>query len=158
MAGKAHGVPVCMLFGGPVRTELPVYWSHCGSFRINFREHLTSPHRGNRPVPPLRQEQKIKISDQWEKTPKIANLLLRSLADVESLCEEVKESGHTALKTNIFRFDPSGAVDGAMYMPGFGGGAGSPGKCWNSLIQFPRKSSAILFQNLPPKIQSGANL
>ena len=52
--------------------------------------------------------------------------LHRSLADIESLCEEVKQSGHTALKTNIFHFEPSGAEDGAMYMPGFGGGKGSP--------------------------------
>ena len=42
------------------------------------------------------------------------------------MCEEVKQSGHTALKTNIFHFDPSGTRDGAMYMPGFGGGKGSP--------------------------------
>ena len=124
VAGKAHGVPVCMLFGGPVRTELPVYWSHCGSFRINFRQHLTSPHRGNRPVPPLRH----KITILPLSVGNHHQIFFRSLADVESLCEEVKESGHTALKTNIFRFDPSGAVDGAMYMPGFGGGAGSPGK------------------------------
>ena len=54
------------------------------------------------------------------------HLLHRSLADIESLCEEVKQSGHTALKTNIFHFDPSGAEDGAMYMPGFGGGKESP--------------------------------
>eukprot|EP00966_Prymnesium_polylepis_P331489 7387047-Prymnesium_polylepis.2 len=33
VVGKAYGVPVAALFGGPVRTELPVYWSHCGSFR-----------------------------------------------------------------------------------------------------------------------------
>src|SRR5260221_7846547 len=33
--GKALGVPVCALFGGPVRTRLPLYWSHCGTYRIN---------------------------------------------------------------------------------------------------------------------------
>jgi galactonate dehydratase len=29
--GKALGVPVYTLFGGPVRTRVPVYWSHCGT-------------------------------------------------------------------------------------------------------------------------------
>ena len=32
--GKALGVPVCALFGGPVRERLPLYWSHCGTYRI----------------------------------------------------------------------------------------------------------------------------
>jgi len=32
--GKALGVPVCALFGGPVRDRLPLYWSHCGTYRI----------------------------------------------------------------------------------------------------------------------------
>jgi galactonate dehydratase len=31
---KALGVPVCALFGGPVRARLPLYWSHCGTYRI----------------------------------------------------------------------------------------------------------------------------
>jgi len=31
---KALGVPVYELFGGPVRTAVPVYWSHCGSYRV----------------------------------------------------------------------------------------------------------------------------
>jgi len=31
---KALGVPVCALFGGPVRDRLPLYWSHCGTYRI----------------------------------------------------------------------------------------------------------------------------
>jgi hypothetical protein len=26
------------LFGGPVRTRFPVYWSHCGTYRV--RNHL----------------------------------------------------------------------------------------------------------------------
>jgi galactonate dehydratase len=36
--GKNLGVPVYELFGGPVRTRLPVYWSHCGTYRV--RNHL----------------------------------------------------------------------------------------------------------------------
>src|SRR5258707_5192830 len=31
---KALGVPVHALFGGPVRDRLPLYWSHCGSYRF----------------------------------------------------------------------------------------------------------------------------
>src|SRR3954453_22622301 len=31
---KALGVPVYALFGGPVRDRLPLYWSHCGSYRF----------------------------------------------------------------------------------------------------------------------------
>ncbi len=32
---KALGVPVYELLGGKVRDEIPVYWSHCASWRIN---------------------------------------------------------------------------------------------------------------------------
>ena len=31
---RALGVPVYELFGGPIRTELPLYWSHCGGPRV----------------------------------------------------------------------------------------------------------------------------
>jgi L-alanine-DL-glutamate epimerase-like enolase superfamily enzyme len=31
---KALGIPVYALFGGPVRERLPLYWSHCGSYRM----------------------------------------------------------------------------------------------------------------------------
>lgn len=101
VVGKAYGVPVCALFGGPIRTKLPVYWSHCGSFRMSYNEMLHNP---------LTKQQ----------TPP-----LRSLADVKSLAQEVKRSGYKALKTNIFLFDENGGP-GTMYMPGFGGGEGSP--------------------------------
>ena len=36
--GKALGVPVYELFGGPVRKRIPVYWSHCGSYRVRNHE------------------------------------------------------------------------------------------------------------------------
>jgi galactonate dehydratase len=35
---KALGVPVYALFGGPVREVLPLYWSHCGSYRLHHAE------------------------------------------------------------------------------------------------------------------------
>jgi galactonate dehydratase len=33
-------VPVHALFGGTVRNRLPVYWPHCGSYRVRFPEML----------------------------------------------------------------------------------------------------------------------
>ena len=44
--GKALGVPVYELFGGPVRDRIPVYWSHCGTYRVRNAEAVG--------VPPLR--------------------------------------------------------------------------------------------------------
>jgi L-alanine-DL-glutamate epimerase-like enolase superfamily enzyme len=32
---KSLSVPVYALFGGPVRERLALYWSHCGSYRLN---------------------------------------------------------------------------------------------------------------------------
>jgi galactonate dehydratase len=43
---KALGVPVYELFGGPIRRRIPVYWSHCGTYRVRNAEVLG--------VPPLR--------------------------------------------------------------------------------------------------------
>ena len=43
IAGKALGVPVCKLFGGPVRERIPVYWSHCGTYRARFAELMGTP-------------------------------------------------------------------------------------------------------------------
>jgi L-alanine-DL-glutamate epimerase-like enolase superfamily enzyme len=41
--GKALGVPVYDLFGGAVRTRIPVYWSHCGSYRARYPELIGVP-------------------------------------------------------------------------------------------------------------------
>ncbi len=41
--GKALGVPVCDLFGGAVRSRIPVYWSHCGSYRARYADMLGVP-------------------------------------------------------------------------------------------------------------------
>ena len=40
---KDLGVPVSALFGGPFRTSLPIYWSHCGTFRLNHAEAMGRP-------------------------------------------------------------------------------------------------------------------
>ncbi len=42
LKGKALGVPVYELFGGPVRTRIPVYWSHCGTYRVRNHEIVGS--------------------------------------------------------------------------------------------------------------------
>ena len=34
IAGKAYGIPVAALFGGPIRERIPVYWSHFGTYRV----------------------------------------------------------------------------------------------------------------------------
>lgn len=31
---KSLGIPVYELFGGPIRTHVPIYWSHCGTTRV----------------------------------------------------------------------------------------------------------------------------
>ena len=41
--GKALGVPVYELFGGMVRDRIPVYWSHCGSYRMRNPEIVQTP-------------------------------------------------------------------------------------------------------------------
>jgi len=38
LAGKAHGVSVAELFGGPTRERIPLYWSHCGTTRARAWE------------------------------------------------------------------------------------------------------------------------
>ena len=34
VAGKAYGISVAALFGGPIRERIPVYWSHFGTYRV----------------------------------------------------------------------------------------------------------------------------
>ncbi|WP_158743531.1 mandelate racemase/muconate lactonizing enzyme family protein [Acidisphaera sp. L21] len=41
--GKALGVPVHALFGGTLRTRVPVYWSRCGTNRIMHSELMQKP-------------------------------------------------------------------------------------------------------------------
>ncbi len=43
IAGKALGVPVYALFGGPVRETIPVYWSHFGTYRVRSAAMMGVP-------------------------------------------------------------------------------------------------------------------
>jgi L-alanine-DL-glutamate epimerase-like enolase superfamily enzyme len=43
VAGKAYGVPVAALFGGPIRERIPVYWSHFGTYRVRNAALLGVP-------------------------------------------------------------------------------------------------------------------
>jgi L-alanine-DL-glutamate epimerase-like enolase superfamily enzyme len=43
LTAKSHGVAVYELFGGPLRTEVPAYWSHCGTTRARAWEVTGTP-------------------------------------------------------------------------------------------------------------------
>jgi len=42
---KALGIPIYEMLGGPVRDRIPLYWSHCGSYRLSHAELI-----GTRPL------------------------------------------------------------------------------------------------------------
>ena len=78
IAAKARGMPVYALFGGPFRSAVDVYWSHCGSFRARHGE-------------------------LFEKV--LGKPALRSLDDVKRLGEEAIARGFKAVKTNPIVFE-----------------------------------------------------
>ena len=58
---KALGVPVSSLFGGPARDRIPLYWSHCGSYRMRHAGILgTAPIRTLDDIVLLGQEVKAR--------------------------------------------------------------------------------------------------
>lgn len=75
IAARALGVPVHQMLGGALRTQLPVYWSHCGMFRMRpaFCDLTGLP-------------------------------LIKDLDGIEALGREVRDRGFPALKTNLLRF------------------------------------------------------
>ena len=89
VAAKAAGLPVHALFGGPVRESVPLYWSHCGSFRVLHAE-------------------------LFERVLGLARL--ESLDDVRALGREAVRRGYPAVKTNPILFEPGGP---RLVNPGF---------------------------------------
>ncbi|MEM7020408.1 MAG: mandelate racemase/muconate lactonizing enzyme family protein [Pseudomonadota bacterium] len=81
--GKALGVPVYDLLGGAMRTRLPLYWSHCGTYRMN---EVTAGYL-NKPM-------------------------LKSVDDLVGLGEEVRNAGFKALKCNMYMFGENNYVHG----------------------------------------------
>ena len=76
LKAKALGVPVYELLGGPIRDRLPLYWSHCGSYRALYGEQFR----------------------EWTGCAPI-----RTLDDVKAQGAEVARRGFRGLKTNIMR-------------------------------------------------------
>ncbi len=89
IAAKAAGVPVYALFGGPLRTAVDVYWSHCGSFRARHGE----------------------LFERLLHKPR-----LRSVDDFRALGNEAVERGFKAVKTNPIVFD---GTEAQLLNPGF---------------------------------------
>ncbi len=86
---KALGIPVYELLGGPIRDRLRLYWSHCGTYQVEFGEKFR----------------------EWTGSPPI-----RSLDDVTAQGAEVARRGFRGLKTNIMRL---GGDTPGLHMPGF---------------------------------------
>ena len=79
ISAKALGVPVYQLFGGALRTQIPLYWSHFGGVRMG------------------------KNAELYEKPP------ITTLEEFASHALDVKAAGYGALKTKIHYFDEKGA-------------------------------------------------
>jgi galactonate dehydratase len=91
--GKVLGVGVSALLGGAVRERIPVYWSHCGTYRVGKR------------------------AEQMGVEP------LRAFEDVTALGRVVKKEGFSGLKTNILGLeDPGVAGRGNTFARGLGAG------------------------------------
>ncbi|MDD9980704.1 MAG: mandelate racemase/muconate lactonizing enzyme family protein, partial [Gammaproteobacteria bacterium] len=90
--GKALGVRVCDLLGGPVRDRLDLYWSHCGTYRFGAPARYIDR-------PPI-----------------------ETLDDLARLAGEIRDRGFRALKTNIFLFGEDGPrlhMPGFIVSPGW---------------------------------------
>ena len=78
ITAKELGVPVYRLFGGPLRTRIPLYWSHFGITRMGRMAQLN------------------------EKTP------INTLQEFSAHALDAKNAGFGALKTKIHYFDETG--------------------------------------------------
>ncbi|MBL0421792.1 mandelate racemase/muconate lactonizing enzyme family protein [Ramlibacter sp. AW1] len=95
IAGKAAGLPVHVLLGGPLRDRVPVYWTHCGSYRVARESFFT----GQLGLPPI-----------------------RSMDDLVGVAREAVAQGYRAVKTNPVFFEngkPHFFNGGFRVAPGF---------------------------------------
>lgn len=79
--GQALNVPVYDLLGGAIRKEIPVYWSHCGTYLVN-----------------------PEIAELCGVDP------LETIDDLVKLGKRVNSEGFTGLKTNMIVFDKNGKI------------------------------------------------
>lgn len=86
---KALGVPVSAMLGGPFRTELPLYWTHCGSYRVAHAD-LFERELGAAPI--------------------------RRIEDLVAVGAEARAAGFGAVKTNPISF---GGERPRMFSGGF---------------------------------------
>ncbi len=96
IAGKAAGVPVHTLLGGPLRERVPVYWTHCGSYRVGPRKAFYADELGHPPI--------------------------RTLDDLADVARQAVAQGYRAVKTNPVFFDrpePYFFSGGFRIAPGF---------------------------------------
>jgi len=96
IAGKALGVPVHVLLGGPLRQRVPVYWTHCGSYRVGPRAAFYTQELGYPPI--------------------------RTLDDLAAVAREAVAQGYRGVKTNPVFFDretPYFFSGGFRIAPGF---------------------------------------
>lgn len=89
IAAQAAGVSVSALLGGPYRERLPLYWSHCGSFRVPHAKYF---------------------SEVLHQAP------LASLDDMKRLAGEVSARGFNLAKINPMSFSAAGP---RLLNPGF---------------------------------------
>jgi len=79
--GKALNVPVYDLLGGAMRSEIPVYWSHCGTYLL---DPAMAELCGQAPI--------------------------QSPDDLVALGKRVRDGGFLGLKTNMITFDDAGEI------------------------------------------------
>jgi galactonate dehydratase len=89
LAAKAAGVPVYALFGGPLRSDVDLYWSHCGSFRVRDPQFFEAV---------------------------MGRPRITTLADLAALGREAGPRGYRAVKTNPMAFGDGVPV---LLNPGF---------------------------------------
>ena len=121
--GQALNAPVYDLLGGAMRTEIPVYWSHCGTYLLN-----------------------PEMADQ------IGQPAIRKVDDLVALGRRVRDAGFKGLKTNIFLFDHERET-ASLHMPGFGRSPGWPAlHATPALVDALREELAALSEGAGPEM------